>query len=162
MAKIPFSAPDLVFDIRVQAQKIQTEHGTHPADVSALLYGAVDGLSTGSSTLKKDVFTDYGSDIVVFLEAYEMWDEKSLVRLLEMINKRVYFGEVMSVADLAKVATYGTSKSAKYYRLGFQLALSWSIKLYYSATSNDLTSDQARRLALTHIDFNKEAIQSKL
>ena len=47
MAKTPISAPDLIFDLRVQGQKIRTEHGTHPADISALLYGAIDGLSVG-------------------------------------------------------------------------------------------------------------------
>ena len=117
---------------------------------------------SGASSIKRDVFTDYGSDIIVFLEAYEKWDEKSLVRLVGMINQRVFFGEVVTVADFAKVATYGTSKSAKYYRMGFEMALSWAIKLYYSATSNSLSSDQAKHLALVHVEFNKNSIQSTL
>ncbi|OGD83453.1 hypothetical protein A2572_04925 [Candidatus Collierbacteria bacterium RIFOXYD1_FULL_40_9] len=162
MAKPSFSASDLIFDLRVKVVQIRSKYGTHPADINALLHGVLDGLSIQESATDQDIFTNYGDEIVTYLKSYEEKVITSLRDLVEMVNKHTFFREVVKVENFEGASTYGTSKSAMYYREGVNMAMSWASRLYYSAISYSIELDEAKRVSLNHIKATKKTIVSEL
>ncbi len=151
MSKTPFTPEDLQFNLRIKLHEMH-QGLLHPAAANALVAGAIDGLSTGVALLKAGYTTSFGSEISELFVKYQAGEIATLFEFVELVNKNLITKDVLKPTDFASGSTYGHSSYVEHYCVGFQLAHSWAIKLYWSAVSHGIEHFKARSLAVKQIE----------
>ena len=156
-----FLPTDLIFELRMVLDQLRLTSGTTPDDDSALIYGALDGLSVGRSLLAANYFSYYGSDFLEVIGGFEKDKALSVEQVVVDLNK-LLTRDVLTKNNFRFISKWGLAPTGKHYRHGFEIAMAWASKLYYSAISYSVERERAKFLAKRHIDDMHEVLKARL